>query len=407
MSRSSLFAVVLLTIVLSVLATLAVLYGLVTRYSPEALLGNGEVKETSGSAAAVMQETGQAVNIPDVVEETIPAVVSVVITAEVPIVEQYYEEFSPFGGFFGGGFQVPRQRQIGTEEREIGGGTGFFVSSDGYIVTNRHVVDQKGVSYSIVTNEGESHEIEVVARDPMLDIAILRVTDSDEETFPYLRFAAGEVRLGEEVIAIGNALAEFPNSVSVGVISGVARNIMANAGFGRSESLESLIQTDAAINQGNSGGPLLNTRGEVVGVNVAMAGGSENIGFSLPASMVREVYESVAEFGEIRRPYLGVRYLQLTDEVIARNNLDVEYGVLIVRGENRADLAVIPGSPADKAGLEANDVILKVDDSKLDGTRSFAGILRDYAVGDVVTLTVLSDGEEEVMEVTLEAAPEI
>lgn len=342
-------------------------------------------------------------DIPAVVEKAIPAVVSIAVTADVPVIERYYEDFwSPFGDFFGGGgFQIPRERQVGTERQEIGGGTGFFVSADGYLVTNRHVVDQENVDYSVVTNDGDTYDATVVAKDPTLDVAILKIeTGSD---LPFLTFAEiKDLRLGESVIAIGNALAEFPNSVSVGVVSGLSRNIVASNGFRSTESLEGVIQTDAAINRGNSGGPLLNTRGEVIGVNVAVAGNGENIGFALPSNVVSAVYESVAEHGEIVRPFLGVRYLQINEEIAQRNNLDVDYGVLIVRGETRGDLAVIPGSPADKTGLTENDIILEVDGQKLDGSQSLSSILRTYNVDDEITLTVLQDGEETEISVTLE-----
>jgi serine protease Do len=332
-------------------------------------------------------------------------VVSIIISADVPIYERYYEDFwSPFNGFFGSngfGWQIPRERQIGTERQEIGGGTGFFVSADGYLVTNKHVVDQAGVDYSVVTHDGETYDVEVVAKDPSLDVAILKV-DSDT-TFPFLSFAEiKDLRLGESVIAIGNALAEFPNSVSVGVVSGLSRDIVASDGFRLRESLEGVIQTDAAINRGNSGGPLINTKGEVIGVNVAVAGNGENIGFALPGNVVSSVYESVAEHGEIVRPFLGVRYLQITEELAERNSLNIDYGVLIVRGETRSDLAVIPGSPADKAGLEENDIILEIDGQKLDGTKSLDGLLRTYNVGDQIKLKVMHDGQEKEVLVELE-----
>jgi len=335
-------------------------------------------------------------------------VVSVVVTAEVLIIEQYYEEYTPFGGLFGGrGFAVPRQRQIGTEEREIGGGSGFFVSPDGYLVTNRHVVDQEDVSYSIVTNDGDSYEVEVVARDPMLDIAIVRVVGAEDEVFPHLTFSSQDARLGQTVIAIGNALAEFPNSVSVGVVSGLARNIVASSGFGQSELLEGVIQTDAAINQGNSGGPLLTTDGEVMGVNVAAAGGTENIGFALPADIVFAVYESVATFGEIRRPFLGVRYEQVTQVIAAERELNVDFGVLIIPGATPLQPAVVSDSPAARAGLQEGDVIVAIDDEVLDSEQSFASILRQYAAGDTVTLRVVRNDEEQQVEVVLGTAPEM
>lgn len=343
-------------------------------------------------------------SIPDVVATAVPAVVSVVISADVPVIERYYDSFDPFG-FFGQSFNIPRQRQVGTEKKEIGGGTGFFVSSDGYLVTNKHVVDTDGAEYSVVTNDGTSYPARVVAKDPSFDVAVLKV-DSATSTFPFLTFAPGEVRLGEGVIAIGNALAEFPNSVSVGVVSGLSRDIEAAGGAHGPESLEGLIQTDAAINHGNSGGPLLNLAGEVVGVNVAVADGSENIGFSLPATLVSSVYDSVAKNGKIVRPFLGVRYLQIDADIAKANNLSTDYGVIVLPGQNRGELAVQPGSPADKAGLVENDIILAVAGTKLDGEESLSALLRKFSPGDKVKLTILHDGNEKEIEVTLGEAPD-
>ena len=344
-------------------------------------------------------------SIPDVVTTAIPAVVSIVISADVPIIERYYEEFNPFDRMFGGGFgfSVPRERQIGTERQEIGGGTGFIVSPEGYLITNRHVVDQDNLEYTVVLNDGTTYPVNVIAKDPMLDIAVLKIEAEDE--LPYLAFASSEsVRLGEPVIAIGNALAEFPNSVSVGVVSGLSRNILATGGRGV-EVLDNVIQTDAAINRGNSGGPLLNIYGEVIGVNVAAAGGVENIGFALPAAMVADVFNNVLEHGEIIRPFIGIRYVPVTEELIERNNLPVDYGVLIARGESRTDLAVLPGSPADKAGLEENDIILAIDGIDLNEDQRLSALLRSYNVGDTVNLTVLKDGEMRAVSLTLERLP--
>lgn len=389
------------TIVISIitsLVTIGVVYVFLSDQVSALIQTNTEQTKTS---ATIHDST-----IPDVVEASIPAVVSIVVTADIPLIERYYEDIeSPFGSLFGNGFSfsIPRQRQIGTERQEIGGGTGFFVSPDGYLITNRHVVSREDVDYSVVTNDGESYDVEVIAKDPTLDVAILKV-DAEKE-FAHLTFAdLDDLRLGEEVIAIGNALAEFPNSVSVGVISGLSRDIVAGDGFRFRESLEGVIQTDAAINRGNSGGPLLNRQGNVVGVNVAVAGGGENIGFALPADVVQEVYENVAEHGEIVRPFLGVRYLEITDDIAQRNSLSVDYGVLIVRGETRGDLAVIPGSPADKAGIVENDIILEINGEKLDGKQSLASIIRTFDVGETITLTILHDGEESEVQVKLEKA---
>lgn len=403
MRDTRLFLYTLTTAVIAVVVTLGVLAGAFWYLDGALPLSRGV---TASEAGVSVGDVSSRDTVPDVVAAAVPAVVSVVITADVPIIEQYFEEqWNPFGSFFGGGgFSIPRQRQVGTEEREIGGGTGFFVSADGYLVTNRHVVDNEAASYSIRTNEGESFAVTVVAKDPVLDIAILKVADGDE-TFPHLSFAESEARLGESVIAIGNALAEFPNSVSVGVVSGLARNIVARDNLGGQDMLDGLIQTDAAINQGNSGGPLLNYSGEVVGVNVAMANGSQNIGFALPASMVASVYQSVVENGRIVRPYLGVRYQQITKQIAEAEDLPVDYGVRVIRGQDDDEVAVLPDSPAAAAGLAADDIILELDGERLTGAPAFASRLRAYAPGDTITLTVLRAGETFTTTATLEEVP--
>ncbi len=402
-SNLSRFVTIVVTSVVTVIITLGVMV-LAPRYVPQQISDKNQLTTTQADARI----GGNAEAIPDMVDRVSDAVVSVIATADVPVVEEYFEEFNPWGRFFGDGFglSIPRQRQIGTEKQEVGGGTGFFVSNDGYIVTNRHVVDADNVEYSVVTNDGETFPVTVIAKDSALDIGILKV-DADQQ-FPFLAFGdSKDVRLGETAVAIGNVLAQFPNSVSVGVISGLSRDIVAGDNAGSVESLEGVIQTDAAINRGNSGGPLLNLAGEVIGVNVAVAGNGENIGFALPASSVASAYESVKKHGEIIRPFIGVRYVQLDETIARRNNVDRNYGVLVVRGSSQEELAVVPGSPADKAGIVENDIILEIENKKLNGAQSFASMIRDYAVGDTITLKVLHDGEEKEVVVKLEKAPAV
>ncbi|MEK7480600.1 MAG: trypsin-like peptidase domain-containing protein [Patescibacteria group bacterium] len=361
---------------------------------------------SSGNERIIFSEESA---ITDVVDKVNPAVVSIVVTKDVPVVEQYFENFDPFEEFFrdpfGGGFnfQVPRTREKGTEKREVGGGSGFFVSKDGLVVTNRHVVSDTKAEYTVFTNDGKKYEAEVLARDPILDIAILK---SGAKNTPYLTFGDSEkVKLGQTVIAIGNALGEFRNSVSVGVVSGLSRSVVAGDDFGNSELLEQVIQTDAAINPGNSGGPLLDVKGNVIGVNVAVSRGAENIGFALPANLVKSTVSSVVEHGEIIRPYLGVRYTRITPSLKKKNNLSVDYGALVMRGDTPEDLAVIPGSPADKAGIVENDIILEIDGIKLEEGKSFGLLIRQKSVGDTITLKIVSKGKEKVVSATLEKAP--
>ena len=340
-------------------------------------------------------------SIADIVERVNDAVVSVIVTKDVPIYERYYESYNPWGIW--GGFSIPRVRERGTEEREVGGGSGFIVSADGLVVTNRHVVDDREARYSVLTNQGKAYDAEVLARDSQLDIAVLRINSSG--TLPYLEFGSSEdLRLGESVIAIGNALFEFRNSVSVGVISGLARSIVATDSRGRSEQLDQVIQTDAAINPGNSGGPLLNLQGQVIGVNVATSRGADNIGFALPSHVVAPVITSVKETGKIVRPYLGVRYTVVTKRLQELNNLPVDYGFLLVRGETNSELAVMPGSPADKAGLQENDIITAIDGEEM-RDKDLATWLRTKRAGDSIEIKVLSRGLEKTLNLELAETP--
>src|SRR3989344_2670860 len=339
------------------------------------------------------------------VKKTNPAVVSIIISKEVPKYETYIDpnqQTNPFEDLFPGfSFNIPQYRQNGTEKKEIGGGSGFFVSSDGLILTNKHVVLQTNVEYTVFTNDGKKHLAQVVARDPVLDVALIKI----KGTFPYLTLGNSDsLQVGQSVIAIGNALAEFRNTVSVGVISGLARSVTAGNPSGNTEILDHVIQTDAAINPGNSGGPLLDLSGRVIGVNVAIAQGSQNIGFALPINSVKSAIESVKSIGKIARPYMGVRYVAINTQMKEKNNLTVDYGVLVKPGANTNELAVMPGSPADKAGIVENDIILEVDGVKLNDETSLASVIRQKKIGQVINLKIISKGVEKNVSVTLEAA---
>ena len=364
---------------------------------------SGANNQNPSSAAFLYPIESLVVNT---VKKANPAVVAITVSKNVPVYERYLERVpSPFGDFFGndffGGFNVPQLRQNGTELREVGGGSGFLVSADGYIVTNRHVVADENAEYTVFTNDGKKYDANVVARDPALDLAIIKIGGSG---FPHLTFAdSDKLEVGQSVIAIGNALAEFRNTVSVGVVSGLSRSILASDSLGRNaEVLDQLIQTDAGINHGNSGGPLLNLTGEVIGVNVAIAEGAENIGFAISGNSVKSVVESVQKTGKIVRPYLGVRYVEITEEIKEKNKLSVDHGVLVQRGATVSDLAVIPGSPADKVGIVENDIIVEIDGIKLTPEQSLASIIRTKKVGDSIRLKINHKGEEKTVTVTLE-----
>lgn len=344
------------------------------------------------------------------VEAAAPSVVSIVISKDLPVIEQC--PYNPFGnlppGFedlFGGsfGFELYQPCEKGTRRQEVGGGTGFIISDDGMIVTNKHVVLDTKADYTVLTNDGKKHGAEVLARDPVQDLAILKVKTSG------LRSAklgdSDAVKLGQTAIAIGNALGEFRNTVSVGVISGLARDITASGGGGFVERIEGVIQTDAAINQGNSGGPLLNLKGEVIGINTAIASGAQNIGFAIPINQAKRAIESVKKTGSIKIPYLGVRYFIVNEEIAEKQKLSVDYGALI-RGTEGGP-GVIPNSPAAKIGLEAEDIILEFNGVKITKDRSLASLIQRYSIGAKITLKVQRSDKVLNFEATLEERPNL
>jgi len=335
-----------------------------------------------------------------VVEKSSPAVVSIVISKELNNINAIGPGNFPFDFF---GFQWPFF-ESGEDDgepviQEVGGGTGFVVTSDGLIVTNRHVVSDEGAEYTVVLNDGVKYPAEVMAVDSFLDLAIIKI--EAEGDLPTLELGdSDDLKIGQTVIAIGNALSEYQNTVTRGVISGINRRVVAGDNYGRSEVIEEAIQTDAAINPGNSGGPLLNLAGQVVGVNTAMSERGQSVGFAIPINSAKKIVESVREYGRIVRPWIGVRYMILNDSIAKENKISVNYGALVVRGRNPEELAIIPGSPADKAGLLENDIILEVDGERIDEDNPLGRAINQYSPGDKIRLKVLSKGEEK--EVTAE-----
>jgi len=359
-------------------------------------------------------QTSQEEMVINAVKNSSPAVVSIVISKEMPVYKEYYiDPFEQFKDFFGDDFnfniKVPQRQQEGKKKEEIGGGTGFIVSQEGLVLTNKHVVIDKDAEYTIITNDGKRYEAKVLARDPLQDLAILKI-DMDKsinkegglslKNFPVLELGdSANLEVGQTVIAIGNALGEFRNTVSVGVISGLGRRITASGG-GVIESLEDVIQTDTAINRGNSGGPLLNLKGEVIGVNVAIVQGAQSIGFSIPINKAKKDIIQVKTKGKIIYPFLGVRSISLSPEIQAEKNLSVDYGALIVKGSNN-EPAVIKGSVADKAGLGEGDIILDVNGEKITLHNSLPKVIQKYNPGDKVVLDVLRNGKKMKIEVVL------
>ena len=340
----------------------------------------------------------------DIIKKTGSSVVNIVASKDLPVFEQFNTnpfEGTPNGEFFKQffpNFQVPQQRQNGTEKKQVSAGTGFIVSSDGLILTNKHVVSLDDVEYTVINSKGEKFPAKVLARDPVQDLAIIKIKKNN--LTPLVLGDSEKIEVGQTIIAIGNALGEFENSVSVGVISGLKRNISASGG-GVMESLENIIQTDAAINQGNSGGPLLNLNGEIIGINVAMVIGAQNIGFAIPINSAKRDIESVKVTGKISYPFLGVRYKILDKTTADKNNLPVEYGAWIIRGDKPTETGVTPGSPADKAGLKENDIILEFDGIKITEENPLSKLVGKKSVGDTVNLKVFKGGKEVIIKVVL------
>lgn len=351
--------------------------------------------------------------VENAVQKANPAVIAITISKDVPKYKTTYEQqIDPFQQFFGGNnpfgnmqFQIPVQTPDGTEKQQVGAGSGFLISPDGMIVTNKHVVADKTADYEVYLSNGKKYTAKVLARDSVLDVAIVKI---DATGLPYLNLAdSSNLKLGQSVIAIGNALGQFQNTVSVGVVSGLSRSITAGDGMsGQTEALSHVIQTDAAINPGNSGGPLLNLSGEVVGVDTAIVSGSQNIGFALPINSIKSVINSVEKTGKIVRPYIGIRYKVITPEMKDANKLAYDYGIIVAPGQNKDELAVVPGSPADKAGLLENDIILEVDGVKLDQDHDLAQIIRQKNIGDAVNLKISSKGVEKNITLILGPAPQ-
>ncbi len=340
------------------------------------------------------------------IEKVQPAVVTIVITKDLP---KYTASpgLDPFyNGFFSdplfGDSTLPKNvdnQSPQTEKTRIGGGSGFLVSADGMVVTNRHVVSDEEADYTVITNDGKKYPAKVLARDAVLDLAILKVEGKD---FKFVTFGdSDKLKLGQTVLAIGNALDEFRNTVTLGIVSGLNRRLTAGDNGG-AELIESAIQTDAAINPGNSGGPLVDINGQVIGINTAMALDGQSVGFALPSNSIKRDVEQVQQSGKIIRPFLGVRYQLVNDELITKNQLKVTHGAIVTRGQDASELAVLPGSPADKAGLKENDIILQVDGIDINEEHSLSALIARRMPGDKILIKISRGGEEQTLTATLE-----
>lgn len=319
-----------------------------------------------GNTSTTQEET----NIASVAEKVGPSVVSIVTTSQV---RSYY----------------------GTTDQS-GAGTGIIVSDDGYVMTNNHVIEGAG-NISVVDSNGQLYEdVAIIGRDPLNDVAFLKINSSDTFT-PAVLGNSSTIRIGQQVVAIGNALGQYSNTVTSGIISGTGRPITASSANGQTETLTDLIQTDASINPGNSGGPLVNLAGQVIGINTAIVEDANGIGFAIPINATKGVLAEVLETGKVNRAYMGVNYLSITPDVAREYNLDVTSGAYIYTASGTA---VAADSPAQKAGLKSGDIITKINDSPVGPNGSLSSIIGEYRPGDTVTITYIRDGKEATTELT-------
>ncbi len=398
---------VLIAVIIFISAGTGAIFGFIASKESSKILSvfnkNFQQEESNIIKQKIIQEDSAVI---DVVKNSAPAVVSIVISRDVPKIQN----FGNLPNFFGTPFDFYLGPQSGgtnddlegTRKQTIGGGTGFFITKDGMIVTNRHVVDDSSADYTVVTSDEKEYPAKVLAIDPNNDLAIIKI---EGDNFTTLELGDSDsIQIGQTVVAIGNSLGEFSNTVSRGIISGLKRSLTAGDGMGQSEKLNNIIQTDAAINPGNSGGPLLDINSQVIGINVAIAQGAQNIGFAIPVNQVKKIADQVKKTGKISTPYIGVRYVLIDKALQKENDLPYNYGALVARGDKITDLAVIPGSPADKADIVENDIILEINGEKIMGEnegKDLSTLISQYNVGDNIKLKIWHKGVEKNIEVKL------
>ncbi len=334
----------------------------------------------SSERLKVVQEESVIVNA---VKKVSPSVVTITIKNQKGLILG----FPPFEGF--------SQGIEDNEPQDIG--TGFVISADGLIVTNKHVVSSVNGKYKVTTKDEKVYDVKKIFRDPLNDLAILKI---DAKGLKPVEFGdSSKIEVGQLAIAIGTALGEFRNTVTVGVISGVGRGITAGNPFeGYVEKLDNVIQTDAAINPGNSGGPLLNSGGQVIGINTAVSERGQNIGFAIPSNVIKntldQFYKDGGEFK--KRPYIGVKYKFVNRSLAIMN--EIPEGAYIQE--------VITDSPAEKAGLEEGDIVVKVNGEKLTENNDLSKVITKKKVGEKVNLEVWRDKTTKTLSATLEEYPE-
>lgn len=329
-----------------------------------------------------------------------PAVVSIIISKSFDELRKELNELKKERRGTFEPFAIPPDKIDAHGMVQVGGGSGFIVHPSGIILTNKHVIAEPHSKYTVITSDENHYDAEVLARDPVNDVAILKI--DAQKNLPTVTLGnSNELELGQTVLAIGNALGIFKNTVSMGIISGLSRAISAQADpTAPPQEMRGLIQTDAAINPGNSGGPLTDIFGNAVGINAAVVYGAQNINFAIPVSAAERDLHDLQKFGRIKRPLLGLRYLIVNETLKDKLHLPVAYGAFVTT-EHPKDDAVIFGSPAHTAGILSHDIILEWNNEPIKAEKSIQDFLENCAVGETVTLKLLRDGKELSTHVTL------
>ncbi len=338
-----------------------------------------------------------------VVQKALPGVVSIMVGKDLAALEAQGFPFFGEQPLFG-----PSEEEIvdslpKTDSGKIrtGGGSGFIVDPTGFILTNKHVVADPDAEYTVSTPDEEKYSARVLARDPINDVAILKIEPLKGIELTALKLGdSTKIILGQSVVAMGNALGEFKNTVSTGIVSGLSRYITAVTDMeGHAERLRGLIQTDAAINPGNSGGPLVNLKAEVIGINSAVVFGAQNIGFAIPINKAKSDLEDVKKFGRIKKPFLGVRYVLITKSLQSKLHSPCDYGALVLA--ESGGQAVIQGSAAEKAGIRERDIILEINGAAINEKNSVEDMIEKFAIGDRLRLKFLRGTTEQGCELVL------
>jgi len=324
-----------------------------------------------------------------VVKKAIPSVVAVLVSKELSKITKE--------------IGVELTKNLIKDEKgmvNIGGCSGFFVTADGYVLTNRHIVEDEEASYTVIW-QNKTYPCKILVRDKITDIAVLKINPLNEK-FPCLKLAdSSKLQLGQTVIAIGNVLGEFQNTVSRGIISGLSREIKTEAEENIQE-FSGLIQTDAAINPGNSGGPLIDLRGRVIGICAAVILGVENIGFAIPINQAKSILADIKKYGKICRPSLGVRYFLIDEEMRELHNLPFNYGAFIVHETIPGHGGIVSGGLAEKAGLKKGDIILEINGKKIIKKYNLAQSLANFKIGDTIKVAYWREGKKGEISIELE-----